>query len=100
MFDATELEIARRETAYELGAESNEDRRWSRWYKSAEMSIISNGWDEKFTGGQALGKSRGLDGCDWETGYSIDGAYDAFEAGRSVQDYIAVVALARMALGL
>lgn len=102
MFDVTDLEYARRATAYEMGAESNADRRWSRWYKSAEMSVIANGWDGKFDNG----KTRGLDGNEYTAGgeasdgYSIDGAYDAFEAGSSVQRYIAKVEKTRAELGL
>lgn len=102
MFDATDIEAARRETAHELGAESNADRRWSRWYNAAALSIISNGWDGKFDNG----KSRGLDGNEYigagepSDGYSIDSAHDAFEAGWSVQRYIAAVEKKRAELGL
>lgn len=99
-FDATDLEIARREHNYELGGESNADRRWSWFYNTATAAIIARGWDEKFTGGQKVGQSRGLDGADDETGYSIDGAYDAFEKGWTVDRYIRQVMAARAELGL
>lgn len=94
-FDATYLEIARREHDYEMGGESNADRRWSRFYDLATKAIVSRGWDEQFNNG----KSRGLDGCDWETGYSIDGAYEAFEKGWTVDRYIQQVSEARVQLG-
>jgi hypothetical protein len=102
MFDATDLEIARRETAYEMGAESLTDRAWSRWYNAAEKAVIARGWDGKFTNG----KSRGLDGNEYtgdgepSDGYSIDGAYEAFERRESVETYIAACARRRAELGL
>lgn len=102
MFDATDLEIARRETAYELGAESQSDRAWSRWYDAAEKAVIARGWDGKFNNG----KSRGLDGNEYtgdgepSDGYSIDGAYEAFERRESVETYIAACAKRRAELGL
>lgn len=102
MFDATDLEIVRRETAYEMGAESLTDRAWSRWYNAAEKAVIARGWDGKFNNG----KSRGLDGNEYTAdgepsdGYSIDGAYEAWERRESVETYIAACALRREALGL
>ncbi len=99
-FDATQLEIDRRAHAYEMGADSNADRAWSRFYDAAQREIVARGWDEKFTGGAVVGKSRGLDGADAETGYSIDSAYDAWEARQSVATYIAAVGRARTELGL
>lgn len=102
IFDATDLEIDRRAHAYEMGAESNADRRWSRFYRQAEAAVIANGWDGKFNNG----KSRGLDGNEYtdegepSDGYSIDGAYEAFENGWSVERYIAHVATVRAGLGL
>lgn len=102
MFDATDLEISRREHAYEMGAESRSDRAWSCWCKAASVAIIANGWDGKFDNG----KSRGLDGNEYtgggepSDGYSIDGASDAFDAGWSVQRYIAHVEKVRKDLGL
>jgi len=88
----TDLQELQRAHDYEMGAESRTDRQWSRWYKSAAMSCESNGWDTDVT--------RGLDGCEWEDGFSIDSAYDAFEAGWSVQRYIAKTVENRKALGL
>lgn len=102
MFDATDLEIARREHAYEMGAESSADRSWSRFYNAAEKAIIANGWDGKFNNG----KSRGLDGNEYtgggepSDGYSIDGAYEAWEKRMSVEAYIAACARRRAELGL
>lgn len=102
MFDATDMEYARRETAYEMGAEDRGDRAWSRFYNRAEREIIAKGWDGKFDNG----KSRGLDGNEYtdegeaSDGYSIDGAYEAFEKGWSVERYIARVAVVRAELGL
>ncbi len=100
MFDATDLEIDRRNHDYEMGGESNADRAWSRFYKQATAEIIAKGWDDKFTGGPRIGQSCGLDGCDDENGYSIDGAYEAWEARWSVERYIARVAVVRAELGL
>jgi hypothetical protein len=102
MFDATDLEIDRRETAYEMGAEALTDRAWSIWYNAAEKAVIARGWDGKFDNG----KSRGLDGNEYtdegepSDGYSIDGAYEAWEAHWSVERYIANVAAKRGELGL
>jgi hypothetical protein len=102
MFDSTDLEIARREHAYEMGSESRRDQSWSRFYHQAETVIIANGWDGKFDNG----KSRGLDGNEYTAdgepsdGYSIDGAYEAWEAHWSVERYIARVAVRRAELGL
>jgi len=102
MFDATEAEFARLDHAYEMGAESRGDRAWSKFYRQAEAAIISKGWDGKFDNG----KSRGLDGNEYtgdgepSDGYSIDGAYEAFEKGWSVERYIAHVAVVRARLGL
>jgi hypothetical protein len=94
--DHTDAEFARRETAREMGEESPSDRAWSRFYDAVEAEIVARGWDEAFTNG----KSRGLDGADDETGYSIDGAHDAFEARRTVAEYVAQVSARRAALGL
>lgn len=100
VFDATDLEIDRRAHAYEMGEDSKSDRAWSSWVKRAEACLAQLGWDEKFTGGKLVGQSRGLDGADDETGYSIDSAYDAFEAGKAVAEYMGAVKVARQALGL
>lgn len=102
MFDATDLEIQRRAHDYEMGGESHSDRAWSRFYRQAESAIIARGWDEQFDNG----KSRGLDGNEYtgdgepSVGYSIDGAYEAFEARWSVERYIASVEARRAELGL
>jgi hypothetical protein len=96
------LEFARREHDCEMGVESNADRAWSNFYRQAEAAIIRNGWDGKFDNG----KSRGLDGNEYtdggdlSDGYSIDGAYEAWEARWSVERYIARVAVKRAELGL
>lgn len=96
MFDATDLEIARREHEYEMGGESRSERAWTAFYNRARIEIVSRAWDGRFDNGT----SRGLDGCDWEDGYSIDGAYEAFENGWSVDRYITAVGKARTELGL
>lgn len=102
MFDATELEIARCEHAAEMGADTKSDRAWYRWYDAAEKAVIANGWAGKFDNG----KSRGLDGNEYigdgepSDGYSIDGAYEAWEKGISVDSYIAACADRRGRLGL
>lgn len=102
MFDATDLETARRAHEYEMGSETNADRKWTRFYNAAEAAIIAEGWDGQFNNG----KSRGLDGNEYtdegepSDGYSIDGAYEAWERGWSVERYIAHVAVKRAELGL
>lgn len=102
MFDATDLEIARRETAHEMGEAGALDRSWSRFFDAAEKAVIARGWDGKFNNGN----SRGLDGNEYtgdgepSDGYSIDGAYDAWEAGKSVEAYIAAVEARRGEMGL
>lgn len=102
MFDATDAEIARREHEYEMGGAGQLDRSWSRFYNAAEAAVIANGWDGKFDSG----KSRGLDGNEYTAdgepsdGYSIDGAYDAWEMGWSVERYITGVRARRAELGL
>lgn len=93
-FDATDLEVSRRAHAYEMGEDTQSDRAWYRFYAVATARIIANGWDGKFNNG----KSRGLDGTEWEDGYSIDGASDAFDARVSVDQYIAQVEVARTAI--
>lgn len=88
MFDATDLEIARREHAYEMGAESPADRSWSRFYDAADAAIINRGWGTT------------LDENEWDAGFSIDGAHAAWQAGRSVAQYLEDVAGKRRVLGL
>lgn len=98
-FDASDLEADRRAHDYEMGSAGELDRSWSRFYNAAEREIIAKGWDGKFDSG----KSRGLDGAelpDDDDGYSIDGAYDAWERGLTVTAYIARVAVRRSELGL
>ncbi|WP_267382273.1 MULTISPECIES: hypothetical protein [unclassified Sphingomonas] len=99
-FDATDLEIARREHAAEMGEVSASDRAWYAWCRRAEQCLAALGWDEKFTGGPKAGQSCGLDGADAETGYSLDSAYDAWEAGKPVAAYMGQVKRARQGLGL
>ena len=56
------------DTSFADGERVSEDRRWSRWLKSADV---------------ALGLKPGTD-CDGDEsvdGYSLDTAYDAFRAG-------------------
>lgn len=86
MFDATDLEFARREHAYEMGAESRSERAWSRFYDEADRRIRALGYVRKCDG------EPGLDGDEHDGDcYSIDGAYAAFETGMTVDDYIAAV---------
>ena len=66
----------------------------------AAACLTQLGWDEKFTGGAGVGQSRGLDGDERENGYSIDGAYEAWEAGLTVAAYMGQVTRARQRLGL
>lgn len=82
MFDATDLEYQRREHVAEMGAESAGDRAWSRFYDAADKAIRA-----------AYGVS--LDGDDHVDGFSIDGAYVAFERGHTVAAYMLEVALKR-----
>jgi hypothetical protein len=88
MFDATDLELARRDHAYEMGAESPAERRWSRFYDRVEAEIVRRGWGAT------------LDENGWEAGFSIDGASDAFSAGWSVDQYITAVIANRRSIGL
>lgn len=90
MFDATEAEFARREHAAEMGAESRSDRAWSRFYDAADKAIRARGWQRSH--------DAGLDGDDDVDGYSIDAAYEAFEAGASVADYLEIVDRKRLKL--
>lgn len=67
--------------AYEGGASSKSDRAWEAWCASAE---------------RLLGHS--LDGCDVAgmgygegEGYSLDEAYDVWQAGKSAHAYVATV---------
>lgn len=99
-FDATDLEIARREHAAEMGDNSSADRAWYAWAGRVEACLAQLGWDEKFSGGPKIGKSRGLDGADAETGYSLDSAYDAWRSGLTVAAYMGNVKAARRDLGL
>lgn len=99
MFDATDVEVARRQHEYEMGIEDTGEAAWDSFYRAASNAVIARGWDEKFTGGARINQTRGLDGDDRETGYSIDSAFDAFSRGESVDRYIAKVAHRRAALG-
>lgn len=91
-FDATDAEHARRAHDYEMGAVSAEDQRWTRFYNEARRAVVANGWETSNT--------LGLDGADDEDGFSIDGAYEAFEARKTVAAYLLEVARNRRALGL
>jgi hypothetical protein len=99
MFDATDLEIARREHAAEMGESSPSERAWLTWSGRVEACLTAMGWDEKFEGGARAGESRGLDGAEDEDGYSIDFAFEAFERGESVDAYLDAVKTKRMRLG-
>ena len=44
---------------------------WQKWLKQAEKLF-----------------GRSLDGCQWDDGYSLDFANDAFEAGKSPKQYV------------
>jgi len=100
MFDATDLEVARRQHEYEMGIEDTGEAAWDRFYRAASREVIARDWDEKFTGGDRAGQTRGLDGDDRETGYSIDSAFDAFSKGFTVERYIVSVKKKRAELGL
>jgi len=60
-------------SAWEL-EESQRISDWQRWIKRAEKLF-----------------GRSLDGCQWEDGYSLDGADDAFEAGMSPEQYVSSI---------
>jgi hypothetical protein len=57
-------------SAWEL-EESQRISEWQKWIKQAEKLF-----------------GRSLDGCQWDDGYSLDGAGDAFEAGLSPAQYV------------
>lgn len=92
MFDATDLELARREHDAEMGGQTAGDRAWSRWFDAAARVVKANGWETQVT--------RGLDGAEDEDGFSIDFAYDAFERGESVETYITEASRRRKEMGL
>ena len=69
VYEGSHLEFAAGESAALA-----DDTAWSRWCIDAERLI----------GG-------GLDGDETENGYSLDGAYDAYSAGRSAAQYAATV---------
>lgn len=100
MFDATDQEVARRQHEYEMGIKDTGEAAWDRFYRAASNAVIARNWDEKFTGGARVNQTRGLDGDDRETGYSIDSAFDAFSRGKTVEIYIGEVAKRRVELGL
>lgn len=85
-FDATDAEFERRALAYEMGGEDDGDRAWNAFHDAAEAGIRSLGF------GVTLDEDEDL------AGYSLDGAYEAFERGTSIEDYLASVARARMDL--
>lgn len=93
-FDATDLEIARREHSYEMGAETASDRRWSQWYDRASSAIRALGFGDDLDGNEYTGAGEPSDG------YSIDGASDAFDRGETVDTYMKGVVERRRALGL
>lgn len=88
MFDATELEWNRRAHAYEMGEDSPTDRAWYAYSDAAEAAIVRRGWGDR------------LDADQDAAGFSLDGAYDAWEAGMSVDAYIEQVARDRSTMGL
>lgn len=61
--------------AHESGSDTPRDQQWYRWLSEAE---------------KAAGLST-LDGdeADGADGYSLDGAYDAWEAGQTPEQYVA-----------
>lgn len=103
MFDATDLEIARREHDAEMGGDSATDRSWYFFFAAVETMIRARGYVRH--GGSAASRAdTGLDGneADGEPsdGYSIDGAYEAWERRQSAHDYFRSICLRRVALGL
>ena len=85
--DHTDAEDHRREMLAELGEESPEEQRWSRWFNEADAAIRAKDWGPS------------LDGTDWEEGYSIDGGYEAFQKGWTVDRYLTAVCRMRALLG-
>ena len=74
MSDATDLEYARRELAYECGAIDNSEAAWLKWCAKVEAIC---GFD--------------LDGDQEAGGYSIDFALIEFERGVSASAYAASI---------
>ncbi len=81
--DLSDHPFSQESIAYECGGDSPSDRRWYAFCRKVEALI---GVD--------------LDGDEDEDGYSIDGAYAAWEVGVSPAEYAAEVRAARVALGL
>jgi hypothetical protein len=74
---------------HEMAIDTPSDRAWSRWIRDVEKLL---GIDD-------------LDGNDCPkagpcVGYSLDGAYDAYEAGKSPATYAVDVNARRVGLGL
>lgn len=88
--DHTEAEAARREHAYEMGDESQTGRAYGRWIDKVEALLIDVG---------ATTEQKGVDGYEFEDGFSLDSAGLAFERGLSPQDYFADVLFQRGKLG-
>lgn len=80
-YDATDAEIARREHDAEMGGESRSDRAWSRFYGRAERALAEAGFVSPANGST-------IDGDEAEDGFSIDSAYDAWEARTTVAAYV------------
>lgn len=85
--DHTHAEIARREFGYEMGFDSGEAH-WLAWCRKVEVLGID------FMRNAAGDVS--LDGDEDEDGFSLDGASDAFDAGKSPAEYVASARARRM----
>ena len=85
--DHTDAEIVRREFGYEMGFDPGEAH-WLAWCHKVEVLGID------FM--RSASGNVGLDGNEDEDGYSLDGASDAFDAGKSPSEYVASARARRM----
>jgi hypothetical protein len=82
--DHTDAELARREHDAEMGGTSASEQRWLKFCSDVEELLELDS----------------LDGDEAEDGYSLDGAHESFEAGRSARDYTRDVSEKRRDMGL
>lgn len=75
MIDNDEAELERRRHLYEMDHPSDEDERWLKFCRDAELLI-----------------GQGLDGDEATDGFSLDSAHDAFKAGKKPVEYANAVA--------
>lgn len=78
-YQSAQIEAAQDFHDHEMATETSRDRKFSRFVSQAERALFLK---VRPSGGG------GLDGDEWIDGYSIDGAYAAFQDGETVADYV------------